>query len=175
MSRVLGSHDVDRDLPELLQEVRVAQTGGQLFFAFLFGVAFAPGFAELTNGQRMLYGWDLFVVATAITVLVAPVAAHRWLFGQGLRPQLLVITHLLAVLGLWLLAIGLLLGLALIGSVVFPGTPPWLAGASALVIVAFWIVLPWATQRTAAHWRVGSDVAPAHVREPVNSPTEARR
>ena len=42
-----GRHDVERDIPEILQEVRVAQTGGQLFFAFLFSVAFAPGFDDL--------------------------------------------------------------------------------------------------------------------------------
>lgn len=172
MSRFLASHDVDRDLPELLQEVRVAQTGGQLFFAFLFSVAFAPGFAELSEGQRTLYGWVLFVVATSMTVLVAPVAAHRWLFGQGLRRQLLVITHLLAVTGLWLLALGLLLGLTLIGSVVFPGTPPWLVGSSAVVIVLFWIVLPWATQRTTEHWRVGEQSAQDHANPPVSSATE---
>jgi hypothetical protein len=147
MSRLRGPHDVDRDLPELLQEVRVAQTGGQLFFAFLFSVAFAPGFAQLSGGQRALYGWDLFTVATAITVLVAPVAVHRWNFGYGMRPQLLVVTHVLSVIGLSILAVGLVLGLTLIGSIVFPGSPPWLAGSSAVVILVFWIVVPWLTRR----------------------------
>lgn len=160
MSRVLAPHDVDRDLPELLQEVRVAQTGGQLFFAFLFSVAFAPGFAELTDAQRGLYGWDLFIVATAITVLVAPVATHRWLFGCRLRAQLLLVTHVLSVLGLALLAVGLILGLALIGSIVFPGSPPWLAASSALVVILFWIALPWWTRRTARSWQVPQEPPP---------------
>ena len=101
-----GRHDVERDIPEILQEVRVAQTGGQLFFAFLFSVAFAPGFDDLDGQQRLLYACDLFVVATASTLLVAPVAIHRWNFGRGLRPQFLVAAHWLACAGLVFLAVG---------------------------------------------------------------------
>lgn len=82
-----GRHDVERDIPEILQEVRVAQTGGQLFFAFLFSVAFAPGFDDLDGQQRLLYACDLFVVATASTLLVAPVAIHRWNFGRVCGPS----------------------------------------------------------------------------------------
>lgn len=55
MSRPQGPHNVDRDLPEFLQEVRVAQTGGQIFFAFLFTIAFSPGFDALDDGQQTLY------------------------------------------------------------------------------------------------------------------------
>ena len=141
-----GRHNVDRDLPEMLQELRVAQTGGQLFFAFLFTVAFAPGFASLDSGQRNLYAWTLFVVAAAIIVLVAPVAVHRGNFGRRKRPELLVVTHWLATCGLVLLAGGTVLGMLLISSVVFPDSPPWLAiGAGALVVVA-WIGVPLLTR-----------------------------
>ena len=118
------------------------QTGGQLFFAFLFGVAFAPGFAELDSGQRLLYGWTLFVVASAITVLVAPVAVHRWNFGLGMRPQLLVATHVFAACGIVLLGVGMLMGMWLISSVVFPESPAYLALGSAAVVGVAWIVVP---------------------------------
>ena len=142
MARARGEHDVDRDLGEILQELRVAQTGGQLFFAFLFSVAFAPGFTELDGSQRLLYGWTLFIVASAITVLVAPVAVHRWNFGRGMRPQLLVATHVLACCGLVLLAVGLAMGMWLISSVVFPDSPAWLALGSAALAAFAWVVVP---------------------------------
>lgn len=149
-----NEHDVDRDLPELLQELRVAQTGGQLFFAFLFSVAFTPRFAELTEAQRNLYGWDLFVVASSITVLVAPVAVHRWVFGHGLRPQLLVVTHVLASLGLVLLTVGLMLGLALVATLVWPDSPLWLPISSAVIVAIFWVAVPLVTRFRGRRWPV---------------------
>ena len=142
MARLDGKHDIDRDFLEILQELRVVQTGGQLFFAFLFAVAFAPGFKELDGDQRLLYGWTLFVVASAITVLVAPVAFHRWNFGLGMRPQLLVVTHVFAAIGIALLAVGMVMGMLLISSVVFPYSPGWLPGASAVLVVVAWVVVP---------------------------------
>lgn len=145
-----GRHDVERDIPEILQEVRVAQTGGQLFFAFLFSVAFAPGFDDLDGQQRLLYACDLIVVATASTLLVAPVAIHRWNFGRGLRPQFLVAAHWLACAGLVFLAVGLVLGLWLISSVVFPGAPAWIAIVSAAILVLAWLVLPMSIMRSTA-------------------------
>ncbi len=148
MPRAEETHDVDRDIPEILQELRVAQTGGQLFFAFLFSVAFAPGFQDLDDHQRLLYACDLFVVASASTLLVAPVAIHRWNFGLGLRRSLLIATHWLAAAGLVFLAAGLILGLWLISSVVFPASPAWLAIFSAVLIIAAWLVLPLAILRT---------------------------
>lgn len=142
MARLEGEHDVDRDFAEILQELRVVQTGGQLFFAFLFAVAFAPGFKDLDSGQRLLYGWTLFVVASAITVLVAPVAFHRWNFGLGMRPQLLVVTHVFAAIGIGLLAAGMVMGMLLISSVVFPESPAWLAAASAALAGIAWVAVP---------------------------------
>ncbi len=142
MARLDGEHDIDRDFAEILQELRVVQTGGQLFFAFLFAVAFAPGFKDLDAGQRLLYGWTLFVVASAITVLVAPVAFHRWNFGLGMRPQLLVVTHVFAGIGIGLLAAGMVMGMLLISSVVFPDSPAWLAAASAVLAAVAWVVVP---------------------------------
>lgn len=142
MGRLDGKHDIDRDFAEMLQELRVVQTGGQLFFAFLFAVAFAPGFKELDDGQRLLYGWTLFVVASAITVLVAPVAFHRWNFGLGMRPDLLIVTHVFASIGIALLAAGMVMGMLLVSSVVFPGSPAWLALASAVLTTVSWVVVP---------------------------------
>ncbi|MDP1876232.1 MAG: DUF6328 family protein [Actinomycetota bacterium] len=112
------------------------------FWYFCPTVAFAPGFSALSDGQRTLYGWSLFVVASATTVVVAPAAFHRWNFGMGMRRQLLVVTHVMAAAGLVLLACGLVMGLWLISSVVFPDSAPWLAYASAGILAISWIAVP---------------------------------
>ena len=165
MSRIRARHDVDRALPEFLQELRVAQTGGQIFFAFLFTVAFTPAFSTLSDGQRDLYLWTLFVVATSGTALIAPVAVHQWNFGRRMRSQWLIVTHLLASAGLALLAIGMVLGLALVSSVVVPDGPLWVPLGSAAMLLALWVVLPLALRlrriRSLADARADADPSDA--------------
>jgi hypothetical protein len=154
MSRLRGAHHVDRDVPEFLQELRVAQTGGQVYFAFLFSVAFMPTFEQLSDGQRTLYAWALLVVALSSAVLVAPVAVHQWNFGRGLRPQWLVMTHVLALLGLALLAVGMTLGMTLVASVIAPHGEVWLPVATAAALVVCWLVLPLVVRVRGSAWPV---------------------
>lgn len=138
MSRPQGPHQVDRDLPEFQQDLRVAQTGGQIFFAFLFSIAFAPGFKALTDSERTLYLVTLVVVAASSVVLIAPVAVHQWNFGKGMRREWLVATHLLACLGLVLLALGLVLALVIVTDVVAPGGW-WVPAVLVGVVLIMWI------------------------------------
>ena len=138
-----GKHNTDRALTELLQELRVAQTGGQIFFAFLFTVAFTPVFAAADAGQKLLYGWDLFVVAASVAFLVSPVAVHRVNFGRRIRPQLLAVIHAVTLIGLALLAVGVVLGVLLISTFVYPDSFAWLPLGAAGVIVVSWIAIPW--------------------------------
>lgn len=154
MSRISGAHHVDRDVPEFLQELRVAQTGGQIYFAFLFSVAFMPTFSDLTEQQRTLYAWDLLVVAVSTAVLIAPVAVHQWNFGRGLRPQWLVMTHVLALVGLGLLGIGMTLGMALVGSVLHPDGDTWLALSAAAALVLCWLGIPLVVRLSGRLWPV---------------------
>lgn len=154
MSRLRGSHHVDRDIPEFLQELRVAQTGGQIYFAFLFTVAFTPTFEHLSDEQRALYWWDLLVVGIAGAVLVAPVAIHQWNFGEGMRPQWLVVTHVLALLGLALLGVGMTLGMALVSSLIYPDGNPWLTLVTAVALVLCWLVLPLIVRVSGSRWPV---------------------
>jgi hypothetical protein len=154
MSRLRGAHHVDRDVPEFLQELRVAQTGGQVYFAFLFSVAFTPTFKELSDGQRTLYAWDLLVVALSSAVLVAPVAVHQWNFGRGLRPQWLVMTHVLALLGLALLAVGMTLGMTLVASVIAPTGDLWLPVGTASALVVCWLIIPLVVRMRGSTWPV---------------------
>src|SRR3712207_5987907 len=73
----------DRNLVELLQEVRVVQTGVQVLFAFLLTAPLAPRFPELTAFQRGAYFTTLLVTGAAAVLLIAPTAYHRILFRLG--------------------------------------------------------------------------------------------
>lgn len=154
MSRIRGPHHVDRDIPEFLQELRVAQTGGQIFFAFLFSIAFTPTFEGLSESQRTLYAWNLLVVVLSGAVLVAPVAVHQWNFGRGLRPQWLVMTHVLALVGLLLLGVGITMGMALVASVIGVGADLWLPVAAAAALAVCWLLLPLVVRISGDAWPV---------------------
>src|SRR4051812_20776576 len=73
----------DRNLVELLQEVRVVQTGVQVLFAFLLTAPLAARFGVLTRFQRYDYFATLLLTAAAAVLLIAPTAYHRVLFRCG--------------------------------------------------------------------------------------------
>lgn len=138
-----GQHDVDRAMSEALQELRVVQTGGQIFFAFLFTVAFTPVFTQASDGQRRLHEWALFVVAGSVACLVAPVASHRLNFGRRIRPHLLTALEVFTILGIALLALGIVLGVLLISTFLFPDeNVRWLPIGVAVVLVVCWLIVP---------------------------------
>jgi len=145
MGRQPGGHNIDRSLNELLQELRVAQTGIQVFVAFLLTIPFAPAFRSLDAAQRNLYGIDLACAVAATALLVSPVAIHRAIFGQRLRPALVSFASTLTLFGLLLLLIAMVLGVILVSTVVFkPGEAGrfWLPAVSASALVLAWVVLP---------------------------------
>jgi len=133
---------------ELLQELRVVQTGGQIFFAFLLTIAFTPRFAAASATERAVYGWDVFAVAASMAFLVAPVAVHRLNFGRRIRPVLLTIANISAVVGLMFMLAGIVLGIVLISLVVFPDSVWLLPVAAGGVMAACWILLPLAIRLT---------------------------
>lgn len=134
-------------MAELMQELRITQTGGQIFFAFLFTVAFTPVFERADDTQRTLYAWALFVMAVAVALLIAPVALHRLNFGRRIRPQLLVATHLFAAVGLAVLGVGIVLGMLLISTFVIPGqTLAWLPVGVGAVLLVCWLLVPLAVR-----------------------------
>ena len=90
----------DRNFAELLQELRVAQTGVQILFAFLLGLAFTDRFAELGDTERGTYIATLAACALTEALLVAPVMLHRLLFQCGLKRELVWIGHRFMVAGL---------------------------------------------------------------------------
>jgi hypothetical protein len=90
----------DRNFAELLQELRVAQTGGQILFGFLLTLSFSARFSEITPFQRGVHLTTLFLSAATTMLLVAPAAAHRLLFQAGRKRELVLLSHGLIVSGL---------------------------------------------------------------------------
>jgi Family of unknown function (DUF6328) len=94
----------DRNFNELLQELRVMQTGGQLLFAFLLTVAFTERFARSEARLQWVYVVVLLCTVLATGLLIAPAAYHRQHFRQGLKAEVVLAGHRLARAGLVFLA-----------------------------------------------------------------------
>lgn len=98
----------DRNFSELVQELRVAQTGIQILFAFLLSLAFLADFPHTPAYEQVLTG-ALLTSAGATICFVAPVAFHRTLFRRGMKEEVVALTHRLAIVGLALLALSMAL------------------------------------------------------------------
>jgi hypothetical protein len=90
----------DRNLIELLQEVRVAQTGVQVLFGFLLTVPFTLRFDEITPLERGVFFVTLMLAGAAAMLLIAPTAHHRLLFRCGDKERLVMIANRYAIAGL---------------------------------------------------------------------------
>lgn len=139
------SHDerMDRNFVELLQELRVLQTGTQILAGFLLILPFQPRFAELDDYQRALFLIAVMAAFLTTILLLAPVSMHRTLFRRRLKGELVAASHRLSRLGLLALAITMTAALMLIFSVVLG--PVASASAGVVIVVLFvvlWLVLP---------------------------------
>jgi hypothetical protein len=133
---------VDRNFLELLQELRVAQTGVQILFAFLLGLAFTPRFAGLATWQHGVYLGTLVSSAVAAALLIAPVGYHRMIFRRRMKYRLVETGHRFAVAGLVMLLISLVGGVELAASILIGPWASLLAAVLTGVFVAFWFLLP---------------------------------
>lgn len=134
---------LDRNYNELLQELRVAQTGVQILFAFLLSIAFQSTFARLNEFQHTLYLATLLSSAAAVIMFIAPVATHRLMFRRGMKDRLVVITNRLAMAGLAFLAFAILGAILLVVDMVAALTAAIVLTAIAAVAIAlFWIAMP---------------------------------
>ena len=95
-----GAQRDDRNLSELIQELRVAGLGVQVLFGFLLSLPFTTRFSQLSAGQRDLYVTSVILAAAAAVLLVGPVAYHRLVFRRGMKERLVRFANLLAILGL---------------------------------------------------------------------------
>jgi hypothetical protein len=133
----------DRNLSELLQELRVALPGVQVLFAFLLTVPFTDRFAELTDFQRDLYYAILLGAALSTALFIAPTAGHRLLFRRQEKEYLVVVANRLALAGLAVLAVSMCGVIALISDILFGTAATITATAcSAAVFAGLWYAGP---------------------------------
>lgn len=142
----------DRAYGEILQEVRVAQTGVQILFAFLLALAFQARFVSITDFQRDIYAVTLMLCAAATALLIAPAAFHRVVYRRRLKLHLVHAATRLALAGLALLMLSLVSAVLLILDFVFGTGPAVIMAAAALAwFLAWWFVVPmWCRVRHAA-------------------------
>jgi hypothetical protein len=128
---------------EMLQELRVAQTGVQVLTGFLLTVPFSARFGDLDKVDRVAY---LLTVCSSILsagLLIAPVAFHRVLFGRSEKEWLIVAANRSARAGLTLMALTMTGVVFLVFSVVVDRTAAYVAGGVALAaFVGLWLVVP---------------------------------
>ena len=134
---------LDRNYNELLQELRVAQAGVQILFAFLLTIAFQPRFAELNTFQQDLYLVTLMMSALAVVCFVAPVSAHRLLFRRGVKDSLVTFTGRTATAGLVLLGLSVLGGVMLVVDWILNLTASLILSGTLLALaLVIWVVIP---------------------------------
>jgi Family of unknown function (DUF6328) len=133
----------DRQMIELLNELRVALPGVQILFAFLLTVPFSMRFEQLTTFQRDTYYVTLMATALSTACLIAPSAAHRLRFHQSERSWIVESANELMIAGLVILAVALCGSVVLITDMMFDGARVWIySGAVAVIIVGLWFVRP---------------------------------
>jgi hypothetical protein len=142
---------LDRNFVELLQGLRVAQTGPQILFAFLLTLSFTQRFAEVTTFQRTLYFVTLALSAAAASLLIAPVSMHRLLFRQHAKRALVEVSNRVAIAGLLTLCLAIVGVLWFIADVLYGR---WAGVATAVVTAAwfgfFWYAIPIRLSRSKA-------------------------
>ncbi len=129
----------DRNLGELLQELRVLSTGVQILLAFLLTVPFSKGFPKLDTGERYLYLVILIFAAAAVGLLIAPTAMHRLIFHLGDKRHLVQVANRMAIGGIACLAVALTGIVALISGYLFG----WVTGGTVAVATGGYLVTLW--------------------------------
>jgi hypothetical protein len=134
----------DRNFADLLQELRVAQTGVQILFAFLLTLPFSNGFPKTTDFQKDVYVVALLSAAFATAMIISPVAFHRALFRQGRKPELVRYAHRMATAGLAFMLVSMVASVLLITGYLLSG---WVAAVVTVVaggwFLTFWALIPW--------------------------------
>jgi Family of unknown function (DUF6328) len=134
---------LDRNLGELLQELRVALPGVQVLFAFLLAVPFQQNFTEITSFQEKVYFTTLLCTAISAALLISPTAYHRLTFHLQQKKELVYVSNRLSIAGLFFLALAMTGAIMLITDVLFGGVATAAFGvAAATMFVLLWGVLP---------------------------------
>jgi Family of unknown function (DUF6328) len=133
----------DRNLAELIQELRVAGLGVQVLFGFLLSLPFTMRFTKLNGAQRDLYVTSLVLAALATILLIGPVAYHRLVFRRGMKENLVRFANRMAILGLAAVGGAVLVAVLLVTDYVAGTLPAALITALVACMVAvLWCVVP---------------------------------
>src|SRR5882757_2480883 len=135
---------LDRNLSELLQELRIALPGVQVLFAFLLAVPFQQNFTKISEFEKRVYFATLLLTAISAALLIAPSAYHRLTFRYQQKHRLVFVSNRLSIAGLTAMALAMTCAVMLITNVIF-GTVATTVVTTVLVLtmfVVFWAVLP---------------------------------
>jgi hypothetical protein len=134
---------INRNLDQLLQELRVVLPGVQVLFAFLLAVPFSSRFGKVDSFERDVYFVALLLSAIAVAALMAPSIQHRILFRREQKRYLVAVGSALTIAGMTALALAIVLSLVLVAHFLFGSGAAWAAGG--LAFAAFgvlWYALP---------------------------------
>jgi len=137
------NRDLNRELIELLNELRVALPGIQVLFAFLLIVPFSQGFPQVSDVDRAAYFIAFVCASTASAFLIAPSAYHRIRFREHDKKHMITLSNRFAIAGMIFLALAMSSVTFLITDVLFGS--PWasiVTGATAGLYSVVWFVLP---------------------------------
>ena len=138
----------DRNLAELLQELRVAGLGVQVLFGFLLSLPFTSRFARLSHCQRDLYLATLILSALATALLLGPVAYHRLVFRRGQKEGLVRTASVMAIGGLVVVGLAVSAAVLLVTGFVASGVPAVLITVFVVCVFGIlWFAFPLARRR----------------------------
>jgi len=133
----------DRQMLELLNELRVALPGVQILFAFLLTVPFTQRFADVTSFQRDVFFATLIATGVSAVCLIAPTATHRLRFHQSDRAYVIESSHRLTIAGLVALAAAMMGAVLLITDFIYDGTVVWLVPLLlTALLLGLWFLRP---------------------------------
>jgi hypothetical protein len=134
---------LDRNLDQLLTELRVAMPGVQVLFGFLLTVPFSQRFADVTSFQKDMYLVSLCAAGVATAFLVAPTAFHRMVFRRGQKRHLVFAANKWTIIGLAALAIAMNSAILLVADFLFDA---WVAivviALMGALYVGLWFIWP---------------------------------
>ena len=134
---------INRELIELLNELRVALPGVQVLFAFLLAVPFAQGWKSVTEFQKDVFFATLISTALSTACFIVPTAYHRLNFRNREKENILLLSNKFAVAGIIFLAVSMVLVLVLITDVIYSQEAALVIGTlGALVFGGLWLGLP---------------------------------
>jgi len=137
------SERLDRNLSELLQELRICLPGVQVLFAFLLAVPFQQNFTEVTDTQEAVYFITLLLTAISTALFITPTAFHRFTFRLQQKERLVKLGNKLAIAGVCTLGLAMTGAVTLITDVLYGTAATIIVAVLALAMfVSFWILLP---------------------------------